>query len=254
MKDETKEIKTPATTSKATTRKTRSARPARRTRKVNKAEEVVAPMESVDFEEDNSVQTAPASSRRKYIVTAAAILILAAIAVYKFQYLIVPAKVNGKPIFVWQYASYLNKTYGKEAMQTLTTQDLIEQEIAKNKISISNNEIQSEIDTIDKQASASGGIQAMLAAQQMTLDQLKEQIRIQLAVKKLLASKIAVSDAEVNDAYTKNKDFFKNVSETDAKNQIRTQLENQKFQQQASSWLADVKKNSSVVISYPAAQ
>ena len=223
--------------------------------KVTRKRDLPSMVEDTEYnEEEIKTMRTSGDNRKKYLFTLLAVFIVVALAGYKFKYLLIPAKVGNQPVFVWQYVSYLHKTYGKEALQTLTTQKLIEQEIAKSKVVVKSEDVQKEIDSIDKQASASGGITAMLAAQQMTMDQLKDQIRIQLAVKQILKDKIFVSDAEINDAYIKNKDFFKGVSETDAKGKVRDQLQNQKFQTEAGAWLAEIRKNTPIVIMFPGLQ
>jgi foldase protein PrsA len=240
-------------TKKKTTKTTN--RPARKTRSEKmKEEKVILPVESSDFDEETMIPATSTSPSRKYLAVLVAALVIVGLVLYKYQYLVAPASVNGRPVFIWQYLSYMHKTYGQEALQTLTTQALIEQEIGKSNVVVGREEIQKEVDSLDKQASASGGITAMLAAQQMTMDQLKDQIRIQLAVKKILKDKILVSDAEVEDAYKKNRDFFKNVPEAEAKERVRSQIENQKFQKEASTWLADIKQKSNVKITYPGLQ
>ena len=83
------------------------------------------------------------------------------------------------------------------------------------------------------------------------MQQFRDQIRIQLAVKQILKDKLSVSDAAVADEYTKSKDQFKGVSEADAKAQIRSQLENQQFQTIASQWLSDLRTKSQILFLLP---
>ena len=229
----------------------------KKTSKTRPTKNTVAVKSTVDLEDDftydeeNMNNSTPTKSRSRNLVTLLGILIIAGIAVYKFSYIAVPASVNGRPVYIWSYLNFMHRSYGMEAIQTLTTQELINQEISKQKVKVSNDQIQQEVDQLDKEASASGGLSAVLAAQQMTLEQLKDQLRIQIAVKAILKDKIAVSDEEVNDYYKQNKDFFKGTVEKDAKVQIRVQLESQKFQKEASAWLAEVKKDAKIEISFP---
>ncbi len=202
-------------------------------------------------EEDSTLALPAGMQNRKYMFTAVAVVVIIALAFIKFNYLVIPARIGGQPIFMWTYLNYLHKNYGKEGMQRLTTQELINQAIAKSKVTVKAEDIQKEIDILDKQASASGGIQAMLTAQQMTLADLKDQLRIQMAVKIILKDKITVTDQEVTDAYKKNRDLFKGSTEADAKKQVRDQLENQKFQTEATAWLAQIRKDIPVQILFP---
>lgn len=225
-----------------------------KTKKMKPAKKIMPEIEpEADLLQNDSFDEIPAQTastkgmrKRRYFFSFLALLIILGVALYKYQYLLIPAKVNGRPIFIWQYISYMHTTFGKDAMSTLTTQAVIEQEISKNKISISQADIDKEVDSIDKQASASGGLNALLAAQQMTMSQLRDQIRIQLAVKQILKDKIVVTDAMINDSYTKNIKSFTGVPEATAKAQIRTQLENQQFQTVAGQWLNDLRSRAAI--------
>ncbi len=207
------------------------------------------------YSEDDTTLTPPeGDKKRKYIFGLLAIVVIVGLAYFKFNYLLVPAKVGMEPIYIWQYFSYLHRNYGKEGMQRLTTQSLINQAIVKSGVTVKQEDIQKEVDLLDQQASASGGIQAMLTAQQMTLEDLKDQLRIQMAVKEILKDKIAVTDAEVDDSYKKNRELFRGVPEAEAKIKVREQLENQKFQTEASNWLAEIRNNTQVQILFPELQ
>lgn len=207
--------------------------------------------ELVYGEEESSYAPPEGDKRRKYVFTLVAIVVLIALAYFKFNYLMVPAKVGAQPIYIWQYLSFLHKNYGQEGIQRLTTETLINQAIVKSGVSVKTEDIQKEVDLLDQQASASGGIQAMLAAQRMSLDDLKDQLRIQLAVKEILKDKIAVTDAEVDESYKKNRELFRGVPEAEAKQKVREQLENQKFQDEASKWLTEVRTENQVQILLP---
>lgn len=203
-------------------------------------------------EEDNSIALPLVNQKRKYFFSVMAVIVIAIFALVKFNYLLIPAKVGAQPIFMWSYLNYLHKNYGKEGIQRLATQNLINQEIASSGVVVKLDEIQKEIDLLDQQASESGGIKATLAAQQMTMEDLRDQIRIQLAVKQILKDKITVTDAEVTDAYKKNRDLFRGTTEAEAKVKVREQLENQKFQTEATAWLTEIRNKIKIEVLFPA--
>ncbi len=204
------------------------------------------PMETMETGETSMMS----KSRNKWVLIAGIIVILA-LAAYKFQYLLIPARVNGKPIFVWEYLHDLNQFYGADVINSLTTQELVKQEIAKQHITVAPADIQTEVDKADKQASASGGLKAVLAAQRITENDFRDQISLQLAVKQILKDKIAVTDTEVEDAYKKNKDFFKTVPQAQAMQTIKDQLQSQKFQSAVQTWITELKKNAKIQVLLP---
>ncbi|HSW89311.1 MAG TPA: SurA N-terminal domain-containing protein [Patescibacteria group bacterium] len=225
-----------------------------KTKRTNKKLNASESMEDVMEDPMETMETGETSmmskSRNKWVLIAGIIVILA-LAAYKFQYLLIPARVNGKPIFVWEYLHDLNQFYGADVINSLTTQELVKQEIAKQHITVAPADIQAEVDKADKQASASGGLKAVLAAQRITENDFRDQISLQLAVKQILKDKIAVTDTEVEDAYKKNKDFFKTVPQAQAMQTIKDQLQSQKFQSAVQTWITELKKNAKIQVLLP---
>lgn len=216
-----------------------------------KSEEImIDDLEEQEIDEDidmNPIEPVRASNRRGLLLVLGIVLVLG-LAGYRYRQFLVPATVNGKPIYVWQYLGALHKQYGADQLNAMTTEEVIRQAVASANVSVPSEEVTAEIDRIDKEASASGGIAAILTAQGISRAELEDRIELQLAVKKLLADKIKVEEKEIDETYTKNKDFYKGIAEADAKNTIKMQLEDQKFQQEAGNWLQEQQKNAKVEI------
>lgn len=253
-------MKRTQTTSKVTETKEVIAKKRKRTvtkAAAKKKAEAVIDIEDTDRDDDEGEMDTSMThtsntglTPRKMLTVLILVAIIGALG-YRILPFAVPVSVNGKPVFAWEYLRTLHAQYGREHMQTLVTQKIIEQAVADSKVTVAAADIDKEIDTIDKQASSSGGIKALLSAQNLTMEQLKDQIRIQLAVKQILKDKIQVSDSEVDEAYKKNKDFFKGKSEADAKKEIREQLEAQKFQKEASAWVGEIRNKAVVKYGLP---
>lgn len=208
-------------------------------------------IEETDSFEDQSVATTPMSTSKRLAMVGILVLVLIGFAGYKFRYILTPATVNGEPIYVWTYFSKLHKQFGNDQLNSMATELMINQAVAKANVSVPDSDIDAEIANVEKEASSSGGLKAVLEAQRLSMDEFKSRVRLQLSVKKILADKIKVSDQEVDDAFKKNKDFYKTSSEADAKKTIRKQLEDQKFQQEVQTWLTDVKTDAKVEIKFP---
>ena len=179
------------------------------------------------------------------------VLILLALGAYKYRYVLTPATVNGQPIYVWDYFWKLHTQYGQYELNSMTTEIMIKQAVAKANVSVSGDEINKEVQSIEQEASSSGGLQTVLQAQHMSMDEFKNRLTLQLAVKKILADKIKVTDQEVDDTYKKNKDFYKGMSEAQAREEVKKQLEDQKFQTEVAKWLSDVRNSAKVSIKFP---
>lgn len=170
----------------------------------------------------------------------AAILIVGALVV--MQGYVVAATVNGKPISRFSVIRELEKQGGKQALEAIVNKKLIETELSKQKVNVAKEEIDADIDKIKTQIAAQGGTLEMALAQQgMTEEELRDQITVQKRLEKLLADKVAVTETEV-DTYLKDSKAAlpKNVKMEDFRKQISDQLKEQKFQQEAQKWVADL--------------
>ncbi len=157
--------------------------------------------------------------------------LLAIVAVYLLKSFFVVATVNGQFISRSAFETALVKQDGKQIMNSLVTQKLIEQEAAKKGITVSQSDIDAQAKTIDKQLAAQGQtLDQALATRGMTRAEFNEQVKLQQLLQKLLASQIKVTDQEIQDYIDKNKDSLP-AEESDAqvKVSVKQQLEQQKL-------------------------
>jgi hypothetical protein len=106
----------------------------------------------------------------------------------------------------------------------------------------SKEEIDEEIKKIEVQVTGRGGTLEMALTQQgMTEEKLREQITIQKKLEKLLADKVAVTEAEI-DTYIKDSKATppKDMKMEDFRKQNSDRLKQQKFQQEAQKWVSDL--------------
>src|SRR3989344_1476569 len=176
-----------------------------------------------------------------YIAIGGAVILIVA-ALFIAKGIFVAATVNGSPISRLSVIQELEKQGGKQALEAIIDKKLIETELDKQKIVATKEQIDAEIDKIKSQVTAQGGTLEMALAQQgMTEEKLREQITIQKKLEKLLADKVAVTEAEI-DTYIKDSKATppKDVKMEDFRKQISEQLKSQKFQQEAQKWVSDL--------------
>ena len=153
------------------------------------------------------------------------------------------------------------KEYRKYVLDKMIDQKIQQQKIEDLGISVSDQEVQKEIDKIiesNKQFSDEKSLKDYLKKNQnMKLADLKSRIKESLKSKKLreeVTGNVSVSEDEISSYYEKNKQSFKdqegNVKALeDVRGQIKNTLKSQKRSEKFSSWLeqarkdADVKKN-----------
>ena len=176
-------------------------------------------------------------TRRNLLVTFAIIIIIL-VGLFLRNKLTV-ATVNGESIGKIQFLNELEKEDGKRVLENLVTQKLIDQEAKKRSIVISDQEVNAEVQKAKDSLKQRGqNIEDVLAVRGLTLDKAKEQIKNNLILKKLLGDSATISDQEVNDYIEKNKDSIQpNTNIDEEKNNVRNQLEQQKFEQKAQELL-----------------
>lgn len=183
----------------------------------------------------------------KTAIPICALIILLAVAYY-YRGLFVAATVNGSPISRFAVIGELEKQSGKQTLDSLVTKKLIEAEVNKNNITVSQADIDAEVKKIEQQVAGQGGTLDMALQQQgMTREQFLEQITVQKKLEKLLADKTAVTDQEV-DAYIKDNKVTPPAGQKieDVKAQLKSQLQQKKFNEVAQQWITDLKTNAKI--------
>lgn len=180
------------------------------------------------------------------IVVIVVVLILATL--FFAKGLFVAATVNGSPVSRLSVIRELEKQGGKQTLESIISKNLIEAELKKQNISVTPADVDEEIRSIEAQATSQGGtLSEALAAQGRTEESLREQITLQKGVEKLLADKTAVSDEDIDTYLKTNKPLPpKDMPIEDFRKQVGDQLQQQKFQQEAQKWIADLKAKSKI--------
>lgn len=185
-------------------------------------------------------------TRRNLLATFAIIVII--IAGIFLRNKLTVATVNGEAIGKIQFLNELEKEDGKRVLENLVTQKLIDQESKRRNISISDQEVNSEIEKIKDSLKKRGqNIEEVLAVRGLTIDKAKEQIKNNLILKKLLSDSIKVSDKEIDDYIEKNKESTQPDPNIEIeKNTVRDQLEQQKLEEKAQELLKKLQSQAKI--------
>jgi len=161
---------------------------------------------------------------------------------------IIVATVNGRPITRFALIAELERQSGKRTLDVLITKNLIFQEAGKKNIVASDKDINAETKKIEDNLKKQGqDLNSLLASQGMSHAEFKEQIKIQILVKKLLAKEIKVSDKDVSDYLEKNKDAMpKDLSEEQLKTEIKGQLEQQRLSEASNKFVTSLREKAKV--------
>jgi len=183
------------------------------------------------------------------IKTAIIIVVIIALGVLAYIYkgLFIAATVNGSPISRLAIIQELEKASGKNLLDSLIIEKLVQNEANAKKITVSNDEINGEIKKIEDRVVAQGStLNAALAAQGMTMEDLKKQIILQKEVEKMVADKINVTDEEVTQYIKDNAISIPEGQEATTTAQIKDELRNQKLNKEAAALITTLKSQAKI--------
>lgn len=175
-------------------------------------------------------------------------VIVAVLVAVFFKSLFVVAMVNGKPISRLELIGELERLAGKQALNSLVTRVLIEQEAAKKKVAVTQKETDEAVAKLTDDLKKQGqDINKLLTAQGMTMSSLQEQLRVQKLVEKIFEKDLKVTDKEVTDYIEKNKEQLpENQDEASLKESVMQQLKQQKLSDLFQGWLQTAQKNAKI--------
>ncbi len=159
------------------------------------------------------------------------LIVLVAVVLYRFKGIAVAATVNGKSV-----------------LDSLVTNQLIRQEAQKQKIVVTPEQVSTQIDQITKNLETQGQtLDSALQGQGMTRKDLDDQIKLQIMVQQMAGKGIEVTDKEIEDYFTQNKDSYPKGTTLDSvKDQIKSSLTQQKTSQAITTWLSELKTKAKI--------
>jgi foldase protein PrsA len=228
------------------TKKTVRKAPAKKS-EAPKAAVKVAPKAVEPEEKIVSTPVKKTKIRKPYVVLVVTILLIGA-ALYYFRGLFVAAVVNGQPISRLEVIRQTEQQSGKQTLETLVRNSLIEQEAKKQNVIVTEQEINDEIKKLEGNLQKQGQkLDQVLQAQGMSQQDLRKLIRLDKLVAKMVGKDVTVSNAEVAKYIADNAQALpKNVDEKTLKQQVSDQLKQQKTNAKVRDWLAQIQKDANV--------
>jgi foldase protein PrsA len=163
-----------------------------------------------------------------------AIILAIGILAFCLKGFFIAATINGQPISRLAVVRELESVSGKSALDSLITQKLVGDEAKKKGISVSDDEINAEMKKAEAQIKEQGKtLDEALAAQNMTLADLKKQIAFQKTLEKILGDKLNVTAEEITKYMADNQITPPSGQEVSYQEQIVNLLKQQKFNAEA---------------------
>ncbi|NUU79203.1 foldase protein PrsA [Paenibacillus xylanilyticus] len=118
------------------------------------------------------------------------------------------ASVNGTDISKDELYNELVSLGGESTLNSMITMKLIDQEAAKAKVSVTDEDVNAEIESLKTQYGGEEGLNTALSQSGMTMDSLKKNTEVQVKIRKILEPKTTVKDEDISAYYEENKATF----------------------------------------------
>jgi len=179
------------------------------------------------------------------IIIAIAIIVL--LAVY-FKNVFIAVMVNGEPISRLSVVTALEKQNGKKTLDNLITKKIILQEAKKKNITVTQNEIDSEIKKITANLQSQGStLEQALASQSMTMSDLNDEVKIQITINKLVGDATA-TEKEIDDFVVANKgQMTGGITEAQFREQATVALKQQKLQAKTQEFIKNLQDKAKII-------
>ncbi|TDL76693.1 foldase [Rhodococcus qingshengii] len=116
------------------------------------------------------------------------------------------AKIDGDAISKDELYDVMVKQYGAATVEQLIADKIVASEAKKQKITISDEELNKEVDKLKESYGGEEGFEQVLASNNTTVDVLKEDLKNYLTMRKLIEPQIKITDEELKTYFDENKD------------------------------------------------
>jgi foldase protein PrsA len=160
------------------------------------------------------------------------------------------ATVNGVSISKDMLFDKMIETGGAPILDSMIIEEILNQKATENGIKITNTDIDDEINMFKEIYSSQGEWQDVLLANNMTEEELRVNIVLDLQIRKLLASQATVTDDEISKFFDENVEAM-TIDDNpptleEKKEEIRYTLLNQKVSQLAPGYIEEVKASADI--------
>lgn len=237
-----------------TTSKTAAKKAASKTAKTTKnsvrslrvkkiAEEEVKPVDT-SIEEVPVAAMMSAEPKRKKIsapmlILGLSVLILGFLA-YSFKDSFLVAVINGKPVFRYELNKKLTDNFGKETLENLIVEKLVAEEANKQKVTVTEEEINAEVDKLAESLGEETKIEDVLAFQGISLEDFRHQLKLRLQVNKILEKEITISEEEIDSFIKDNASALVATDEAEKRAEARAVIKEQKIGEKIQVWVSDL--------------
>ncbi len=185
--------------------------------------------------------------KKSFVIPTAIMVVIAGITLVMLQNKgwFFAGRVNNTMILRSEFNKVMTQRYGTSTFEELITFALVRDELKKNNINVSDDELNTRISEIE---AGLGGmkLEDVLKSQGQSLDEFNTQMKLELGAERLLKDKVSVTEQEIKDYITKNaKDLLAKDPEGQ-RTEAQNALFNQKIQQEVANWVKSLRTDAKV--------
>jgi foldase protein PrsA len=221
--------------------------------KLKEKESTKAPAKNIEeIKGENKEKTKKESwfKKNKTLVTGLIIVMIAFLAGFFVKNNLISAMVNGKPIWKKELVKEMETYYGESVLNSIIEGELIKQEAEKRGIKVTEEEVSNQIKTIEDSMKSQGqDLQQALEESGMTVEDLRENYKMNILIEKLLADKITVTDEDIQKYIEENKDSFPEGTDMEQiKSLVEEGLKQEKMSTEYQSFINGLKEKADIKI------
>jgi len=160
---------------------------------------------------------------------------------------LVAATVNGQPVFGWDLERAMLSRYGSQTLDAIISERLVAGAAQKAGITISQKDVDIKVTDLMKTLGPNVKLDDLLAYQGVTKDEFMSQVKLQLTIEKLLGKDIKISDSDIANYITTNKDTLTATDDAGMRAEAQQALFSQAISQKVQPWFNALKQKASVV-------
>lgn len=204
----------------------------------------------IDSKTEGLMPAAPSRPRTSMPMAkiALAVLILGLVALFvSNKGLLVAAVVNGKPIFRWELNSVLVSRFGKQTLDGMISEALINEEARKAGVAVTQAEMDTKTKSLVESIGGGMSIDQLLQYQGMSRADFDSQLRLQMMVEKLLGKDIKVTDEEVTNYIATASATLTATDEAGLKDEARQAILSQKINEKLQPWFTSLRAKANIL-------
>jgi foldase protein PrsA len=167
----------------------------------------------------------------------------------KYRGLFIAGTVDKSVISRWELNQKMSEKYGTQTLEEIISERLLNENLKKNKIVVTDKEVQDELASIKAQYGGEDQFKAAIAQYNMTESQAIASIKQSLGLKKLIEAqnKITISDADIQKYYTDNKTTYTGKTlDASLSAEIKDTLYQQQIYSKSQEWYTQIRKDAKV--------